>query len=336
MAFRYPKRLKLALTPTPLEFMPRLTEYFGGPRIYFKRDDLTGCPLSGNKIRKLEFSLAEALSRKAKVVISAGGIQSNHCRATALACTRLGLQCHLILRGTRPEVATGNLLLDGLAGATCSFYQAEEYSARKLEIVEELSAEYAADGKKTYWIPVGASNAIGSLGYMRAFDELATQARKAKIRLDHVVTAMGSGGTAAGLAAGRRLLGQTDTKLWGVNVCDDAESFRETLAEITSELNARFELGLDPKDTGMEILDGYVGEGYAIPYTEELELIQAAAHLEGQILDPVYTGKALYGLQQEIELGRFGKDENVVFVHTGGIFGLFPHSDLFGFNLEAE
>jgi D-cysteine desulfhydrase len=142
---------------------------------------------------------------------------------------------------------------------------------------------------------------------------------------------MGSGGTAAGLAAGRLLTGRQSPRLWAVNVCDDAPTFASTLGEIFEELNSRFRLGFDPNDTGVGILDGYVGDGYAIPYPEELELIAACARLEGQVLDPVYTGKALYGLQQEIRSGRFTQNENVIFVHTGGVFGIYPQrADLAG------
>jgi D-cysteine desulfhydrase len=178
VAIRYPKRLKLALTPAPLEFMPRLTGYFGGPRIYFKRDDLTGSTLSGNKIRKLEFALAEALARGAQVVVTAGGVQSNHCRATALACAKLGLKCHLILRGAPEEAPDGNLLLDYLAGAEVSYYPREEYSTRRPEIVAELADRHREDGKEIYWIPVGASNAIGTWGYIRCFEEIVQQGER--------------------------------------------------------------------------------------------------------------------------------------------------------------
>jgi D-cysteine desulfhydrase len=329
MPIRYPKRLKLALTPTPLEFLPRLTAHFGGPEIWFKRDDLTGCTLGGNKIRKLEFSLAEALAQKADVIITAGGIQSNHCRATALCCARLGLECHLVLRGAPEGAPDGNLLMDELAGARMSFFPREVYSTRKLEIVAELTEQYARAGKKAYWIPVGASNAIGSWGYVRAYEELMTQAKRRALRFDHVVNAIGSGGTSAGLIAGRALTGARRTQVWGVNVCDDEPTFQHDIREVLEEMNTRFGLRLKERETPIQVLDGYVGEGYAIPYGEEVELIGQLGRLEGQVLDPVYTGKALYGLGQEIRKGRFGRKERVVFVHTGGVFGLFPQRKLF-------
>jgi D-cysteine desulfhydrase len=351
MGIQYPGRIELARTPTPLEFMPRLTELFGGPEIWFKRDDLTGCALSGNKVRKLEFSLAEAMLESADVVITAGGLQSNHCRATALACARLGIPCHLILRGptakgepephlgaTKQRTAAsaegppdGNLLLDYLAGATVSVYPRDIYAARKPQIVEELTEQYARDGRTAYWIPVGASNAIGSWGYVRAFVEIVEQCKSTGMRLDHIVTAVGSGGTMCGLLVGRSLTRRRKPGVWGVNVCDDAPTFVRDIRSIMDEMNSRFRLKLKPEETEINILDGYVGEGYAIPYPEEIELIRECARLEGELLDPVYTGKALYGLWQEIRKGRFRKGEKVIFLHTGGIFGLFPQRSIFDY-----
>ncbi len=331
MPIRYPSRLTLARIPTPVEHMPRLTELFDGPRIWFKRDDLTGSVLSGNKIRKLEFSLAEARERHADVVITAGGIQSNHCRATALCCARLGMECHLVLRGGEEGPPDGNLLMDYLAGAAISFFPREVYSTRKQEIVAELTDRYARQGKRAYYIPVGASNAVGSWGYVRAYEELITQTTRAGIRADHVVSPTGSGGTTAGLVAGRALTGNDGPQVWGVNVCDDAPTFVTEISAILAEMARKYGLPLEPENLPVNILDGYVGDGYAISYPEEIDLIVRAGRLEGQILDPVYTGKALYGLWQEIRKGRFKRGENVVFIHTGGVFGLFPQRDEFRF-----
>lgn len=331
-----PKRLKLAQLPTPLEFMPRLTEAFGGPEIWFKRDDLTGSTLSGNKVRKLEFSLAEAKQQGADVIITAGGIHSNHCRATALCCARLGLECHLILRGEQEGAPDGNLLLNYLAGARFSFFPKEIYSTRRPEIVTELTEKYASEDKKSYWIPVGASNATGSWGYVRAWDEIRSQAKEMDRKFQHVVSAVGSGGTVAGLVAGRALAGGKGPQVWGVNVCDDAPTFEHEIRMILDEMNEKYNTGLEEKDTPVQILDGYVGGGYAIPYPEEMQLISQVGQIEGQVLDPVYTGKALYGLGQEIRAGRFSKKETVIFIHTGGMFGLFPQRELFGFSQQKS
>ena len=327
-----PPRLQLARIPTPIEYLARLTDQLGGPRIYLKRDDLTGSTLSGNKIRKLEFSLAEARRRHSDVIITAGGIQSNHCRATALVCARLGLTCHLVLRGSQEGPPDGNLLLDHLAGARFSFFPREEYSTRRPEIVAELSDDYQRAGRNPYWIPVGASNAIGSWGYIRAFKEISDQISRMGVRIGHIVTAVGSGGTLAGLVAGRALTpeGRPRPRVWGVNVCDDAPTFEGVVRGILADLVREYRLPFDPAQEEVNILDGYVGEGYAIPYPEELEMIRRVARMEGQVFDPVYTGKALHGLACEIAAGRFARGEGVVFIHTGGVYGLFPQRAALG------
>ena len=328
----YPRRLLLAETPPPIQPLPRLSAYLGGPELWVKRDDLTGSVLSGNKIRKLEFALAQALAQKADVVITAGGIQSNHCRATALCCARLGLKCHLVLRGSQAGAPDGNLLLDHLAGAEISYFPKEVYSTRQPELVQDLVDRYAAEGLKAYWIPVGASNAVGSWGYIRAWDELQAQSRRMKVTFDHVVSAIGSGGTMAGLIAGRAVSGEKSPKVWGVNVCDDEEYFRRDITVILDELKKVYGLPLTKANAPINILDGYVGEGYAIPYDAEIESLKLAARLAGLILDPVYTGKGFHGMIQEIQKGRFKKKDKVLFLHTGGMFGLFPQRDIFGFD----
>jgi D-cysteine desulfhydrase len=329
MNIKFPSRIRLAQLPTPIQQLGRLSEEFGGPSLFVKRDDLTESVLSGNKVRKLEFALAESLRQKASVVITAGGVQSNHCRATALACARLGLECHLILRGQRPSVPQGNLLLDYLAGARISFFPREVYSTRKPEIVEELIEKYAREGKRAYYIPVGASNAIGSLGYVRAWMEILGQLDKSGLRIDHIVTAVGSGGTLAGLIAGRLLSRRRKPEIWGVNVCDDASTFVHEVHKILEEMNDRFGTRFRTANVEVKIFDGYVGPGYALPYKEELDLIVHAARREGLVLDPVYTGKAFYGLSQEIHKGTFGPNENVLFIHTGGTFGLLAQAGEF-------
>jgi D-cysteine desulfhydrase len=313
--------------------MPRLTAFVGGPKIWFKRDDLTGSALAGNKIRKLEFSLAQALDLQAKVIITAGGIQSNHCRATAFACAQLGLKCHLILRGGPGDTAAdGNLLLDHLAGAEITFVPHEQYSTSRPEILAGIQNDYESMGLTSYWIPVGASNAIGSFGYIRAFDEMMAQIVQDNLNIRHVVTAVGSGGTLAGLIAGRACTSHaTPPKLWGVNVCNDAPFFEEEIRGILHELKESYKVPVNAQTEEVNIIDGYVGEGYAIPYAAEMETIRQVGQVEGQVLDPVYTGKAFHALIEECKAGRFTPDEDVVFIHTGGIYGLFPARDQLGF-----
>ncbi|MGB9690608.1 MAG: D-cysteine desulfhydrase family protein [Candidatus Sumerlaeaceae bacterium] len=328
MLMKFPPRLRLAQLPTPLEPAVHLSDRLG-VTLYVKRDDLTSSVLSGNKVRKLEFALAEAHRQKAHVVITAGGIQSNHCRATALACARLGLECHLILRGAPPRVPEGNLLLDLLAGAHFSFFPREVYSTRKPEIVTELIEHYAREGKHAYYIPVGASNAIGSLGYVKAFEEICAQADRKGVRIDHIVTAVGSGGTMAGLLAGKLLSKRRRPEIWGVNVCDDAPTFVLEVRRILEEMNDRFGTRFRTEQIAINILDGYVGSGYAIAYPEEITAIAEVARATGLVLDPVYTGKAFYGLTREIAKGRFRRGETICFVHTGGVFGLMAQPEEF-------
>ncbi|MCX7716971.1 MAG: D-cysteine desulfhydrase family protein [Candidatus Sumerlaeaceae bacterium] len=328
---RHPRRIRLAHLPTPLEPLTRLSRELGGPEIWIKRDDMTGTLLSGNKVRKLEFALAEGVARQAKVIITVGGIQSNHCRATAFACARLGLECHLILRGSQPGPPDGNYLLDHLAGARFTHLPAEVYSTRRPEVVAELTEHYARQGKKAYYIPVGASNAIGAWGYVRAYEELLVQCRKRGFVPDHVVSATGSGGTTAGLLAGATLPGHHRARIYGVIVCDDIPTFERDIRAILEEMARRWHLGLEPDQIPIQLLDGYIGEGYAVPYEAELETIRLLARTEGHLLDPVYTGKAFYGLVEEIRKGRFRKTDKIVFVHTGGMFGVFPQRAAFGF-----
>ncbi|MCX7625004.1 MAG: D-cysteine desulfhydrase family protein [Candidatus Sumerlaeaceae bacterium] len=325
---RYPKRLRLAQLPTPIEQALRASATLG-VNLFIKRDDLTGSVLSGNKVRKLEFALAEAVRQKADVVITAGGIQSNHCRATAIACARLGLECHLILRGAPPSAPQGNLLLDLMAGARLSFFPREVYSTKKPEIVGTLIEEYARAGKRAYYIPVGASNAIGSLGYVLAFEEICRQTERLNINVRHIVTAVGSGGTLAGLLAGKLLSKRRRPEIWGINVCDDAPTFVLEVKRILEEMNDRFSTRFQTEKISVNVLDGYVGKGYAIPYHEEMDAIMQLAQTEGIVLDPVYTGKAFYGLTREITAGRFGRNDTVLFLHTGGVFGLMAQGPFF-------
>jgi D-cysteine desulfhydrase len=304
---RMPPRIALARAPTPLEPLDRLSRRWGGPRIFVKRDDLTGLELSGNKVRKLEFHLAEALAAGGDTVLTCGGVQSNHCRATAFACARLGLRCVLFLRTTEkhPE-PDGNLLLDRLCGAEVRFVAPDEY------------ARLGPSGEG-YWIPEGASDEVGMWGYAQAVAEFEGRTFAA------LVHAVGSGGTTAGLLAGASLWGW-NTPLLGVCAGNDAEYFHDRIDRILAAASARWpELPpLGPSRKRAEIADGFQGRGYARNRPEEWALLREVAETEGLLLDPVYTVKAMMGLRQMIRDGRFGKDDEVCFLHTGGAFGLFP------------
>lgn len=323
----YPERIRLARLPTPLERLERTSKLLG-VELYLKRDDLSGIELSGNKVRKLEFLFADARTQGADTVITCGGEQSNHCRATALAATRLGLHAVLLLRTedpANPPATAGNILLDRLAGAEIVWISREEY-ARRGEVFEREAARLRALGRRPYVIPEGGSSAVGVWGYVGAAEELAHDLAALPARSTTIVYATGSGGTGAGLVLGGKLQGFADKniRVAGINVCDDRDYFVSTIHRLCAELDARYGTLADVQQDEIDIIDGYVGRGYAKSQPAELELLRDMARREAIILDPVYTGKAFYGLCRELERdpGRFG--ERVVFVHTGGIFGLFP------------
>ena len=330
MVVSYPSRLKLAQTPTPLLPLDRLSQQVGGPRIWVKRDDMTGSAVSGNKVRKLEFSLAKAIDEGCDTVITCGGVQSNHCRTTAILCAQLGLKCHLILRGEEGSIVDGNLFLDRLAGAEISFYSNAEYQRRGEQIYQHWQQYYADKGSKAMAIPVGASDGTGLWGYIAACEELKSDFQREQINPKHILSATGSGGTQGGLTAGNALfdLGAT---VWGVNVCDDEAYFLRKVTEDLKQWRQWYAPIIDPAFNidalVIKVIDGYVGPGYAQATAEIFDTIKLAARLEGLILDPVYTGKAFYAMLEQIKRGRFDDSDDIVFIHTGGIFGLFPQRD---------
>jgi len=322
----YPPRVPLAHTPTPLDLMRRTGKDLG-VELYIKRDDLTGSALTGNKVRKLEFLLADAVARGADTVLTCGGAQSNHCRATAVAAAKLGLRTKLLLRTAdplHPPPLEGNVLLDRVAGAEIVWITPEEYKRRD-EIFVRLSAELTDVGHRPYVIPEGGSNALGAWGYVRAMEELAADlAALGPQRQTAIVYAAGSGGTGAGLVLGAKLLG-LDVRIIGFNVCDDRATFVNATGAIVEEmirthwLKVRF-----LRERDVEIVDGYVGRGYALSMPDELGLLTNLVRSEGIVLDPVYTAKAFFGLTTELRKNPEAFGDRIVFVHTGGMFGLFP------------
>ncbi|MGB5324902.1 MAG: D-cysteine desulfhydrase family protein [Pseudomonadales bacterium] len=324
----YPTRIALAQTPTPLQALRRLQQRRGGPLIWLKRDDMTGGPLTGNKVRKLEFLLARAQQHGCEAVITCGGIQSNHCRATALAAAGLGLECHLVLRGLpdpncEPQ---GNEFLDKLAGASIQYVEPREYFARLQQLFAEQVRRYKKAGKKAMVIPTGGSNGVGVWGYVRAAEEILQDCKAQNIDPAAVLCATGSGGTQAGLTLGMHLFA-TGMPVYGINVCDDEQYFLDKVAQDIAEWQQLYpeqSRELDAQAISVNVIDGYVGRGYALADETVFNTIGELAALEGIVLDPVYTGKAFNGLLREIDAGRFAGAEHLVFVHTGGIFGLFP------------
>ena len=324
----YPDRIPLANTPTPLQEMKRLSAELG-PAVYFKRDDLTGSEVSGNKIRKLEFLLAEALRQEADLIITCGGAQSNHARATAAAATRLGISSRLVLRTDDPKnppPLSGNILLDRMVGAEIVWITPDQYQDRG-RILAEMAQELKARGRKPYIVPEGGSTGLGAFGYIRAVEELAQDLAALPGGIEEpttLIAATGSGGTLAGLALGVRLT-DLPARVVGINVAADRAYFLAEVGRIGAEAVSAFlpDLNFDP-DRDFEILDGYVGLGYALSREEELSAIRDLAHLEGVILDPVYTGKAYYGMRLELLRDPETFGSRIVFLHTGGLFGLFP------------
>lgn len=324
----FPPKVNLAHTPTPLQRLDRLSSQCGAD-IWAKRDDLTGCGLSGNKVRKLEYVLAEALAQEADTIITCGKIQSNLARATALACARLGLKCHLVLRfdgpGQTPELS-GNYLLDRMVGAGVEFVDAEGWDNRD-QIMADRAKEMISRGRNPYILPYGASTALGALGVVEVCGELRNDLAQIPGGLEEpftIFTATGSGGTLAGLAMGVRLY-ELNARVVGINVDDFAQNKRSVDAIL---LEAKERLGIDHglgPGEGYMLMDGYVGRGYALSTQEELDFVTMVARTEGLILDPVYTGKTLRALAMELKARPAEYPGRNVFLHSGGIFHLFSN-----------
>ena len=325
-----PPRTPLAHIPTPLQRLDRLSAELGID-LWVKRDDLTGAALSGNKVRKLEFLCAAATSPDvaADTLITCGAVTSNHCRAAAVAAAHLGLRSHLVLRGTPPDVPDGNLLLAQFVGAETTFITQAQWVDRDA-IMAEVADRLAREGRRSYVIPEGGSNAVGAWGYVLGAAELVEDARAADLDLRRVVHAVGSGGTTAGLALGfAGLLPEVDVV--GVAVCDDGPYFDGVVGRICAGARAA-----TPTPPGVaaqprwQILAGYQGAGYAQTTPEEIAFYRHVARSEGMILDPVYTGKAFRALYEEARAGRIPADGTTVFLHTGGIYGLFSFAAALG------
>ncbi|MEX2963558.1 D-cysteine desulfhydrase family protein [Microbulbifer sp. TYP-18] len=334
MSLAFPARVSLAQLPTPLQPLNRISEKYskpyGGPRIWVKRDDLTESGMSGNKLRKLEFVAGAALEQGCDTLITCGGIQSNHCRTTALVGARLGLRVQLILRGQHSGAADGNLLLDELAGAMVAFYSPGQYFSQLEQLFEHWRDYHAQLGHKSLSIPTGASDGLGIWGYIAGVQELLEDCRNAGFEPEHIVCATGSGGTQAGLTLGAHIAG-VRTHVTGFAVCDSADYFRRKVLEDVGQWRQATGSNADERALDIRVNEHYIGPGYALAEEPVYRAISEVARLEGLILDPVYTGKAFYGLLQELSKGTYSDCDNLVFVHTGGQFGLFPHREHFSF-----
>ena len=316
-------RIELANLPTPIYKLGNVSRELG-KNIWIKRDDFTGAEMSGNKVRKLEFSIAQALKEGCDVLITAGGTQSNHARATAAAAARLGLKSHLVLNISVPPKAEGNYLLDQMLGAKITLLD-ENGGVTLSEKMEQVAEEYRKNGHRPYLIPVGASNGVGNFGYLNTVREIVEQEKKLGVTFDTIVCAVGSGGTYSGLYLGNKVF-EAGKKIVGVTVCDNKDYFTKVCGTIVDQTLGILGEGPDD-DKSFTFIDGYKGLGYAISKADELEFIAGTAAKEGVIFDPVYTGKAFYGLYNEVKKGTFDSCDNILFIHTGGQYGLFPKQE---------
>jgi D-cysteine desulfhydrase len=323
-----PPRLLLAHLPTPIVELKNLAHELGVPRLLMKRDDLTGLETSGNKIRKLEYVLADALANGADTLVTNGGFQSNHCRATAAVGARLGLSVRLILRSTEAEpVKDGNLFLDHLFGAQVSYHSVEEYNSDRKRLIDAAMDEAQRAGRKPYFFPVGASVPLGCWGYIRCAMELVEQLGE-KTKVD-VFCAVSSSGTYCGLVLAKALFGLDRWRMVGIPVSDSLAYFQKDVRELERKTVNAFSLGVDESQTPIELIDGFIGEGYAIPYPQAIETTRSVARLEGIPLDPTYTSKAMTGFIETIRCGGIRPGAIPLFIHTGGVFGLMARRDLF-------
>lgn len=327
---RFP-RTHLAHLPTPLEPMPRLSEVLGGPKLWIKRDDCTGLSTGGNKTRKLEFLMGDALQRGADTIITQGATQSNHARQTTAAAARLGLVCHVLLEDRTGSDDNnynfnGNVLLDQLHGSSISKRPADTDMNAAME---ELSAKLKADGRKPYIIPGGGSNEIGALGYVNAAAELLTQANDSGLVIDHLVHATGSSGTQAGLVLGLEAL-NSGIPVYGIGVRAPREKQEQMVFDLAQRTADYMELKPDVVQREAVVANSdYVGDGYGLPTESMKEAVTLLAQTEGILLDPVYSGKGMAGLIDLVRQGTYGKNENIVFLHTGGSAALFGYDNIF-------
>lgn len=324
-----PEKIKCISRETPIMKLENISQELGS-EVYIKRDDFTGIEFSGNKVRKLEYVLKDALDQKANTLITCGGIQSNHARATAALAAKLGMKCYLVLKGDENEKIEGNRFLSLLLGAHIKFISKEDYSNNRDEIMSQLAKELETKGLKPYLIPEGASNGLGNLGYLNAGFEIMEQEKKMGIEFDLIVTAVGSGSTYGGLFLADKIK-KGENRVVGFNVCDDAPIFVNRIDGYLQNTLQILEEKIDYLKDEIRIVDGYVGNGYGLSRNEEVEFIKKFAKMEGVILDPVYTGKAMYGFYNEFKKGTFKEKKKILFIHTGGLYGIFSKSDLFKF-----
>ncbi|MCU0243439.1 MAG: D-cysteine desulfhydrase family protein [Acidobacteria bacterium] len=335
---RFP-RVDLIHRPTPLRKLSRLSARLGGPEIYVKRDDLTGLAFGGNKSRKLEFIVRDMLEKKADVVVTWAGVQSNWCMQTAAAAKSFGLKPVLVLfkPPDQPATADGNVLLDVILGADIRFAPVDKgrivKAPQAMEILQEIGREMKGRGHTPYLVPVGGSLVrgdmtvpLGAVSYVAAFAEILDEMRSGGAEPDYVIHATGSGGTQAGLLVGARAM-TSGCRVLGVSVSDPKGPFSEDVLEVARATDDALGLGIEVLPGDIVVFDEYLGEGYGQVDRGVAEVIRLVFQTEGIVLDPVYTAKAMVGLIDLVKTGFFNPADKVVFVHTGGTPALFPNRD---------
>jgi D-cysteine desulfhydrase len=326
---RFPRR-RYTDGATPIEFLPHLTRLLGGPKIYMKRDDLLGLAGGGNKTRKLEFLVAEALAECADTLITCGAVQSNHCRLTLAAAVKEGLRCRLVLEQRVPNSydpgASGNNFLYRLMGV--EKIRVLDDGADLEAAMREEADELASDGRRGYVIPGGGSNALGALGYVACGEEILAQARDLGLEIDHLVTATGSGGTHAGLLTA---LWGNDSRIpiTGISVRKPERDQIDLVHGLAAKIAELLQLEGEVPREAVIVNDAYVGPGYSLPTAGMIEAVQMLARIEGILMDPVYAGKAMAGLIDRVRTKKYGRDENVLFLHTGGSPALYAYQSVF-------
>lgn len=324
-------RVRLGHLPTPLEPMDRLSEHLGGPRLWVKRDDCTGLSSGGNKTRKLEYLMADAIEKKSTCVITQGATQSNHARQTAAAAAKLNLPCHVLLEDRTgyndPQYNfNGNVLMDQLHGATISKRPGgADMNAEMLILAEKLTAQ----GETPYIIPGGGSNPIGALGYVNCVRELVEQADEIGVDFDTLIHATGSSGTQAGLAVGLAAV-ESEISLLGIGVRAPQAKQEQLVFDLAKRTALHLNAGVSIARENIVANTDYVGPGYGLPTDGMRDAVKLLARLEGLLFDPVYSGKGMNGLIDLVQKGHFANCKNVVFLHTGGSAALFGYPDTFG------
>jgi len=319
-----PQKLSLATLPTPIHKLDISSKRLNR-EIYVKRDDTTGTLISGNKIRKLEFVLKDAINLKSDAIVTCGGLQSNHVRATVISAGQLGLKTFAVLRGEKPDTLDGNTLLTALSGAEITYITEEEYENID-SVYKEMDLRLRKKGYNPYFIPEGASNSLGCWGYISMMEELNEQQKEMNVEFDSMFVALGSGGTQAGMLIGKYLTGNK-VEVCGINVFNKSRNFFDYIKNTCEEAIHHYSLPVSLNENDITIFNDYIGAGYAKTTDKELKFFIDTAREEALFLDPVYTGKAFYGMVDLLEKypDRFG--EKILFVHTGGFFALYPERE---------